>query len=97
MKPEKKPQRSTEARPRPPRDDGGPLGEYERAMRAKRLLGCSIATFYRIVERDPSFPKPIRLSTGLVLWKMAEIRAYLDAKRGASARKSAGASREPTR
>jgi predicted DNA-binding transcriptional regulator AlpA len=41
------------------------------------LLGCSTRTFFRIVEREPDFPKPHRLSRKLVRWSKPAVEAWL--------------------
>lgn len=53
------------------------------------LGGISIQTLYRWRRKDPAFPKPIgelggRGSSGPLLWKLLELRAYRDSRpRGA--------------
>jgi predicted DNA-binding transcriptional regulator AlpA len=47
------------------------------AKRLARLLGCGLRTV-RALDATGKLPKPIRLG-GRVLWRIDEIRAWLDA------------------
>jgi predicted DNA-binding transcriptional regulator AlpA len=40
-------------------------------------LACSRSSLYMLMERDETFPKPIRLSVGAVRFSLAEIEAWL--------------------
>lgn len=44
------------------------------------MLGVSQYTVRRIAKRDPSFPKPIRLTANSYIYKVADIQAWIDAQ-----------------
>jgi predicted DNA-binding transcriptional regulator AlpA len=44
-------------------------------------LGVSPRTIWRWTNRDPSFPKPIRLGPQFRAWDEAEIRGWIEAKK----------------
>lgn len=46
---------------------------------AKRL-GCCVRTIFSLVDRDPDFPAPVKLSKRLFRWRASEIEAYIKAK-----------------
>lgn len=50
----------------------------------RKRLGISIAAFYRLRHRDPTFPKPIKaLSTRRLLFSASDIARWLEtAERG---------------
>ena len=50
----------------------------------RKRLGISIAAFYRLRQRDPTFPKPIKaLSSRRLLFSASDIARWLEtAERG---------------
>jgi predicted DNA-binding transcriptional regulator AlpA len=55
-----------------------------RAIRLPRvcdLISSSRATVWRLVKKDPTFPKPFRLSEAITCWDEDELSAWLDAKK----------------
>jgi len=45
-----------------------------------RLIGGSRWKVYRLLQRDPTFPKPIKLAANSCLWIKSEVEAWLCAK-----------------
>jgi prophage regulatory protein len=41
------------------------------------LGGASIATVYRLVRDDPTFPRPLQLGRRMTRWSRAEIEAWV--------------------
>lgn len=54
------------------------------AEETRKRLGISIAAFYRLRQRDPTFPKPIKaLSSRRLLFSASDIARWLEtAERG---------------
>ena len=44
----------------------------------QQILGVSRTTVYVWLERDPSFPRPVRVSGKMLAWRTAEIRGWVD-------------------
>ena len=44
------------------------------------LFGCGLTSWYNLVKNDPSFPKPIRFSPGMVRWQLNELGTYIGQK-----------------
>ncbi|MCC7414277.1 MAG: AlpA family phage regulatory protein [Gammaproteobacteria bacterium] len=48
-------------------------------------IGCrSRATVWRIARRDPTFPRPVRVSAGITGWLAHEVDAWLARRAEAS-------------
>ncbi len=45
-------------------------------------FGVHRSTPWRWVQNDPSFPKPVSLSSGCTRWRLADIEAWEVRKRG---------------
>lgn len=43
-------------------------------------LGISRATVYRLVERDPTFPRPRQIAEHRVAWDLEELEAWAKAR-----------------
>jgi predicted DNA-binding transcriptional regulator AlpA len=56
--------------------------EYIRAKKLAPQLDVSIPTVWRWSRENPDFPKPYRLSGRVTAWKISEIEAWAEAKRG---------------
>lgn len=57
------------------------LREYLRVKETAAYLGCGIATVWRKTKNDPTFPKPIKLSERVTVWKLSEIEAWINSLR----------------
>lgn len=44
------------------------------------ILGCHVITVWRKVKNDPEFPKPIRISSNRVAWKLSAIEKFIDSR-----------------
>ena len=44
------------------------------------MLGVSQYTVRRIAKRDATFPKPIRLTSNSYIYKVSDIKAWVDAQ-----------------
>lgn len=82
------PSTSRERKPRPPAPnfDDRPAGSLIRAADLVRdpqnpnrpsVLDISLSTLWRYVAAG-TFPQPVRLSVGVVAWKIGEVRAWID-------------------
>lgn len=82
------PSTTRERQPRPPAPnfDDRPDGSLIRAADLVRnpktpnrpsVLDISLSTLWRYVEAG-TFPQPVRLSAGLVAWKVGDVRAWID-------------------
>jgi predicted DNA-binding transcriptional regulator AlpA len=47
----------------------------------KKKLGDIGQTAFASIQQDPSFPKPFRLSPGVLVWDVAEIDSYVESRR----------------
>ena len=56
---------------------------YVTIKQAAALLGISVATFYRVRDREPDFPKAIRYSGSVVRYAEAELIAWLESRKAA--------------
>jgi len=61
-------------------------GQYIRAKKLAPQLGVSEPTLWRWLHENPDFPKPRKLSARVTAWKISEIEAWAEAKRGSDAR-----------
>ncbi len=50
------------------------------AKQGCELLGCGLTSWYNLVNNDPSFPKPIRFSPGMVRWRICQLSEYISCK-----------------
>lgn len=57
------------------------IGGYLQAKKAAVYIGVG-RTKFLYLSKEPDFPKPIRLSDTLVLYKVSELDEYLESKRG---------------
>ena len=46
------------------------------------FLGCGVATVWRRTKDDPTFPKPIKLSERVTVWKLSELESWISSLRG---------------
>ncbi|MBA2660086.1 MAG: AlpA family phage regulatory protein [Nitrosospira sp.] len=61
------------------------MNTWAKYIRAKRLapqLAISEPTLWRWLKKDPTFPKPVKLSARVTAWLIADIQTWLDAKKG---------------
>lgn len=61
------------------------LRECLRVPDVAAFLGCGVATVWRRTKDDPTFPKPIKLSERVTVWKLSELEAWVDSRRQAAA------------
>ena len=59
------------------------LNEMLRNKQSASLLGISLVTLWRISERDPSFPKKIRITSRCVGYRRGDLLAWQEQKMGA--------------
>jgi len=57
--------------------------ELLRTKQAAALLGISTVTLWRIEQRDPSFPKKIRITKRCVGWRKQALLEWLEGQEGA--------------
>lgn len=55
--------------------------KYLRPKHAAERCGLSIRTLARLLNSDPGFPRPIRLSSRLILFSQRELDCYLNDRR----------------
>ena len=60
------------------------LRECLRVKGVAAFLDCGVATVWRRVKDDPTFPKPIKLSERVTVWKLSELEAWVDSRRAQS-------------
>lgn len=48
---------------------------------AAESIGVSLASLYRLRAKDPTFPKPFKLTAGCVRFRADELDAWLESKR----------------
>lgn len=53
------------------------------AAAAGAVVGVSRNGVYRLLQNDPTFPKPMYLGPATVVWDRAELIAWRDSKRAA--------------
>lgn len=56
--------------------------KYIRAKKLAPELAISEPTLWRWVKENPAFPKPLKLSAKVTAWKISEISAWLDSRKG---------------
>ncbi|ACR01396.1 helix-turn-helix transcriptional regulator [Thauera aminoaromatica] len=69
------------AHQRPEKNHVQLLRECLRVKGVAAFLGCGVATVWRRTKDDPTFPKPIKLSERVTVWKLSEIEAWVDSRR----------------
>ena len=57
------------------------LREYLRVKETAAYLGCGVATVWRKMRDDPTFPKSIKLSERVTVWKLSELEAWINSLR----------------
>lgn len=75
---------TTGATPRhhnPAKNGAQQLRECLRVKGVAAYLGCGVATVWRRTKDDPTFPKPIKLSPRVTVWKLSEIEAWVQSRR----------------
>ena len=45
------------------------------------FLGCGVATVWRRTKDDPTFPKPIKLSPRVTVWRITELEDWITSRR----------------
>lgn len=58
------------------------MHEYLRAASLARLLGVHRSTLWRWAKELPDFPKPMKVTEGVTLWRVEEVQAWLQRKGG---------------
>lgn len=57
------------------------LRECLRVKGVAAFLGCGVATVWRRTNDDPTFPKPIKLSPRVTVWRVKELEAWIESRR----------------
>ena len=57
-----------------------PRKEFVRTRGATGFLGVSKSWFWNHVKNDPDAPKPFRVGGGVLLWKISDLRAWVESK-----------------
>lgn len=63
------------------------INPYQPASRALRLpevldiVGISRTSLYRLLNSDPTFPRPYKLSPGITVWDAEDVHNYLSLKK----------------
>jgi predicted DNA-binding transcriptional regulator AlpA len=60
-----------------------------------RLTGVSRATVWRMIARDPAFPRPFHLSSAITVWDEGEVFAWLVTKKKAAKHENEGFANSP--
>jgi predicted DNA-binding transcriptional regulator AlpA len=60
-------------------NQSGPLRGYIRQSRLLEFIPLSSATLWRFVN-EGKFPRPIKLSERVTVWKVSEVKAWLEEK-----------------
>jgi predicted DNA-binding transcriptional regulator AlpA len=60
--------------------------EYISLQDAARLTGMGVGLLLNLGASDPAFPRLIRVSKRKRLYRLAELRAWIESKRGADPR-----------
>ena len=56
-----------------------------RARQAAQHLGLGESTIWRKAKTEPDFPKPIKLSERVTVWRISDLNEYIARKAGESA------------
>lgn len=55
-----------------------PTGDrYVVAPELSAIVRLHPSSIYRLMKRDPKFPRPVRLSPNRVAWRLSEVEEYL--------------------
>jgi len=57
------------------------LRECLRVPDVAAFLGCGVATVWRRTKDDPTFPKPIKLSPRVTVWRITELEDWITSRR----------------
>ena len=57
------------------------LRECLRVPDVAAFLGCGVATVWRRTKDDPTFPKPIKLSPRVTVWRITELEDWISSRR----------------
>ena len=55
--------------------------KYIKSAKVCELLDISKTTFWRLISRDPSFPKAINLISTVKVWDRKEVLEWMEAKK----------------
>ena len=58
-----------------------PADRIVRKPEAARITGLSATTLWRLSRKDPTFPKPVRLTPQATGWFESELRLWLQSRR----------------
>lgn len=75
---------TTGATPRhhnPAKNGAQQLRECLRVPDVAAFLGCGVATVWRRTKDDPTFPKPIKLSPRVTVWRLTELEDWISSRR----------------
>ena len=75
---------TTGATPRhhnPAKNAAPQLRECLRVPDVAAFLGCGVATVWRRTKDDPTFPKPIKLSPRVTVWRITELEDWITSRR----------------
>lgn len=65
----------------PAKNGAQQLRECLRVPDVAAFLGCGVATVWRRTKDDPTFPKPIKLSPRVTVWKLSELEDWITSRR----------------
>ena len=69
------------AHQRPEKNHVQLLRECLRVKGVAAFLGCGVATVWRRTNDDPTFPKPIKLSPRVTVWRLTELEDWISSRR----------------
>lgn len=65
----------------PAKNGAQQLRECLRVKGVATLLACGISSVWKLVNADPTFPKPIKLSPKVTVWRLTELEAWIESRR----------------
>lgn len=65
----------------PAKNGAQQLRECLRVPDVAAFLGCGVATVWRRTKDDPTFPKPIKLSPRVTVWRITELEDWITSRR----------------
>ena len=57
-----------------------PVRKFVTDVEIGEIFGCHRTWAWRMVKRDPAFPRPLKLSPGVTRWKAEEIEEWITKK-----------------
>ena len=58
------------------REDAMHPATYATVKAVAGRYDCHVATIWRLLKTDPTFPKPVKISEGCTRWRIADLEAW---------------------